>query len=105
MGAAGDPGWVAMVAQGKLTCLVLLPIPCVPVAHKRAGVVLIQVQLRQHSLPVGGAQEGAGLALTIKSQEVKTPSYSGPGAEFVSFLRNVGGEDILKASSSRIHTP
>lgn len=54
------------MAQEELTCLVLLPVPCVPVAHKRAGVVLIQVQLRQHSLPVGGAQEGAGLALTIK---------------------------------------
>lgn len=41
--------------QGNLTCLVLLPVPRVPVAHKRAGVVLIQVQLGQHSLPVGGA--------------------------------------------------
>ena len=72
MRAAGDPGWVAMVAQRNLTCLVLLPVPCVPVAHKRAGVVLIQVQLRQHSLPVGGAQEGTRLALTTK--EVKVPT-------------------------------
>lgn len=74
MRAAGDPGWVAMVAQGNLTCLVLLPVPCVPVAHKRAGVVLIQVQLRQHSLPVGGAQEGTRLALTTKGREVKVPT-------------------------------
>lgn len=41
--------------EGNLTCLVLLPVPRVPVAHKRAGIVLIQVQLGQYSLPVGGA--------------------------------------------------
>lgn len=63
-----------MRAQGNLTCLVLLPVPCVPVAHKRAGVVLIQVQLRQHSLPVGGAQEGTQLSLTTKGREVKVPT-------------------------------
>ena len=50
-------GWAAVaLGGGQLTCLVLLPLPCVPVAHERAGIVLIQVQLGQHSLPAGGAQ-------------------------------------------------
>lgn len=44
-------GWQWPWGGGHLTCLVLLPVPCVPVAHERAGVVLIQVQLGQHSLP------------------------------------------------------
>ena len=51
-----------MVGGGQHTCLVLLPKPCDPVAHERAGVVLIQVQLGQHGLPVvgGGHREGEG---------------------------------------------
>lgn len=80
MRAGGDPGpgLVGHCGQGKLTCLVLLPVPRVPVAHKRAGVVLIQVQLGQHSLPVGRAQEGAGLALATKGPEIKVPTRA-PG--------------------------
>lgn len=60
--------------QGNLTCLVLLPVPRVPVAHKRAGVVLVQVQLGQHGLPVGEVQEGAGLALATKGPEIEVPT-------------------------------
>lgn len=67
-----------MLGGGQLTCLVLLPVPCVPVAHERAGVVLIQVQLGQHSLPVGGAGTERGRAHTSPQSPWVKASDSGP---------------------------
>ena len=66
-----------MVGGVQLTCLVLLPVPCVPVAHERAGVVLIQVQLGQHGLPVvGRAQRGGGLTPAPRAPGIRLPTQA-----------------------------
>lgn len=68
-----------MLGEGQLTCLVLLPVPRVPVAHERAGVVLIQVQLGQHGLPVRGGghhREGGGLTPAPRAPGIRLPTQA-----------------------------
>ena len=92
-----------MLGGGQLTCLVLLPIPRVPVAHERAGVVLIQVQLGQHGLPVGGGGTERERAHTSPHQEgrrgseeaVPGPLARGSASWLSSHGRGLGPADQL----------
>ena len=83
-----------MVGGGQLTCLVLLPIPCVPVAHERAGVVLIQVQLGQHGLPVVGGATERGRAHTSPQSPWDKASDSGPRDGTMQRLHRTCGSEI-----------